>query len=108
MSITLHIFYSGENGAAHKFAEEMLCSGMVAEIKKETGNLRYDYFYPINDPETVLLIDSWENQEAIDKHHQTPMMNKIVELREKYHLHMVVERLVSDEIPLNDLQYIKK
>ena len=84
MSITVNIYYTGENGSARKFAEEMISSGTVEAIRNEKGNIRYDYFYPVNDSETVLLIDSWENQEAIDVHHKTPMMNTIFRLREKY------------------------
>ena len=108
MSITVNLHYTGENGAARKFAEEMTASGTVAAIRSEKGNLRYEYFYPMEDPETVLLIDSWENQEAIDLHHGTPMMGKIMELREKYDLHMKVERFVSDAVPESDQQFIKK
>ena len=108
MSITVNLYYTGENGAAGKFAEEMMASGTVAAIRSEKGNLRYEYFYPMEDPETVLLIDSWENQQAIDLHHGTPMMGKIMELREKYDLHMKVERFVSDAVPESDQQFIKK
>ena len=108
MSITVNLYYTGKNGAARKFAEEMTASGTVAAIRGEKGNLRYEYFYPMEDPETVLLIDSWENQEAIDLHHGTPMMGKIMELREKYDLHMKVERFVSDAVPESDQQFIKK
>lgn len=87
----------------------MISSGTVAAIKKEKGNIRYDYFYPLDDAETVLLIDSWENQAAIDAHHETPMMNKIMELREKYDLHMKVERYISDdEIPAKDKSFIRE
>ena len=79
----------------------------LSERKK--GNLKYEYFYPLNDKETVLLIDSWENQEAIDAHHQTPMMEKITELRNKYDLHMRVERYVSNEdIPNKDKAFIRQ
>ena len=108
MSITVNIYYSGENGAARKFAEEMMVSGTVAAIRSEKGNLRYEYFYPMDDKETVLLIDSWANQEAIDIHHGTPMMKQILELRKKYDLHMEVERFVSDVIPQSDAHFIKK
>ena len=62
MSIVVNIYYSGENGSARKFAEEMISSGTVDAIRNETGNIRYDYFFPLGDEETVLLIDSWENQ----------------------------------------------
>ena len=110
MAITVNIYYTGENGNARKFAEEMEQSGTVALIRAEEGNIRYEYFYPKDDAETVLLIDSWENQEAIDKHHATPMMDKITELRNKYNLHMSVERYIEDTagIPDKDKNFIKE
>ena len=81
MSITINIYYKGVEGNARKFAEEMISSGIVDEIRKEKGNLRYEYFFPMNDTETVLLIDSRENQEALDIHHKSPMMARIIALR---------------------------
>lgn len=110
MNLTVNIYYTGENGNARKFAEEMEQSGTAAAIRAEKGNLKYEYFYPVNDKETVLLIDSWENQEAIDAHHATPMMNKIMELRNKYDLHMRVERYVPDEqgVPEQDKTFIRQ
>ena len=109
MSIAVNIYYSGENGNARKFADEMETSGTAAAIRNEAGNLKYEYFYPANDAETVLLIDIWENQNAIDVHHASPMMAKISALREKYNLHMKVERYISDSagIPDSDKKFIK-
>ncbi|MBE5971861.1 MAG: antibiotic biosynthesis monooxygenase [Lachnoclostridium sp.] len=78
MAITINIYYRGKNGNAKK-----------------------------QDDETVLLIDSWQNQEAIDLHHHSPMMQKITQLRDKYDLHMRVERYISDELPQADKKYIK-
>ncbi|CVH78912.1 Antibiotic biosynthesis monooxygenase [Clostridiales bacterium CHKCI006] len=109
MAITVNIYYRGENGNARKFAEEMMQSGIVAKIRAEKGNLRYDYFFSLEDPETLLLIDSWENQEAIDVHHASSMMEKITELRNRYDLHMQVERYVSDEgMPDSDQVFIRQ
>ncbi len=97
MAIAVNIYYTGENGNAKKFAEEMIAQGVVDKIRAEAGNLRYEYFFPMNDPETVLLIDVWANQEAIDVHHASPMMGEIAALREKYNLHMKAERFVTDD-----------
>ena len=97
MAITINIYYKGLNGNARKFAEEMIASGIVEKIRKEEGNLRYEYFYPRDDGETLLLIDSWKNQDSLDTHHATAMMSEIIKLREKYDLHMTVERYVSEE-----------
>ena len=108
--ITVNLYYTGKNGSARKFAEEMVSSGVADAIRSEEGNLRYEYFFPMEDAETVLLIDQWENQEAIDRHHASPMMGQIAALREKYDLHMGVERFLSEaaDLPKNDMKLIRK
>ena len=108
MAITVNLRYTGTHGNARKFAEEMTAGGTVAAIRAETGNLRYEYYQPLDDPETILLIDSWENQEAIDIHHASPMMATIAALREKYDLHMTVERYVSAETPETENRFIRE
>ena len=105
--ITVNLYYKGTNGSALKFAGEMESSGIAAAIRAEEGNLRYQYFQPLDDPETVLLIDSWTDQAAIDAHHASPMMAQLAALREKYDLHMTAERFVSDS-PGSDEKYIRK
>ena len=108
--ITVNLYYTGTNGSARAFAEEMVQTDVVTAIRAEDGNLRYEYFFPMDDPETVLLIDQWRDQEAIDVHHASPMMGQIAALREKYDLHMKVERFVSDDagLPEKDLKFIKR
>ena len=107
MAITINIYYTGKDGNARKFAEEMVSSGTVGKIRAEEGNLRYEYFFPMEDSETVLLIDSWENQQALDVHHHSPMMQQIIALREKYDVHMTVERYVSADAHQPDAEYIR-
>ena len=92
MAITVNLRYTGTDGVAMKFAEEMISGGTVAAIRREAGNLRYEYYQSLDDPETILLIDSWTDQAAIDAHHASPMMATVAALREKYDLHMTVER----------------
>lgn len=108
--ITIHIYYTGHDGSARKFAEEMTASGTVDKIRAEVGNLGYDYYQPLDDPETLLLIDSWLDQASIDAHHASPMMRTIAALREKYDLKMRVERFVSDDggIPDKDAAFIRE
>lgn len=102
MSITVNLYYTGKNGSARKFAEEMVDSGIVDKIRAEEGNERYEYFFPMDDPETVLLIDRWRNQEALDIHHKTEMMSQIATLREKYKLRLKVERYIDEKENRND------
>ena len=95
MSITINLYYTGNNSNARKFAEEMVTSGLVDAVRAEAGNERYEYFFPMDDPETVLLIDRWKDQAALDIHHKSPMMAQIAQLRDKYKLRLRVERYVD-------------
>lgn len=110
MAITVNLYYTGAGGAARRFAEEMEASGTADAIRAEEGNVGYRYFQPLDDPETVLLIDSWADQAALDAHHASPMMARIAELRDRYDLHMRAERYLSDEagVPAHDQAFIRK
>ena len=105
--LTVNLYYKGKNGSAAAFAEEMEATGIAAAIRAEEGNLRYQYFFPLDDPETVLLIDSWRDQAALDAHHASPMMAQLAALREKYDLHMTAERYMREDFGA-DVQYIRK
>ena len=108
MAITVNLRYKGENGNALKFAEEMMATGTVAAIRAEAGNLRYEYYQSLEDPETVLLIDSWESQEAIDIHHASPMMATLAALRDKYDLHMTADRYTNLEAYEADQKFLRQ
>ena len=108
--IVIHLFYTGDGDNARRFAEEMESSGLANAIRSRKGNLGYDYYYPAARPDTVLLIDRWRDQAALDAHHASPIMGQIAALREKYDLHMKVERFVSEDagLPEKDLKFIKR
>ncbi len=108
MSLVVNLYYTGENGNALKFAEEMEESGIASRIRAEDGNEKYQYFQSLSDPETVLLIDAWRDQQALDVHHASPMMEKLAALRDKYDLHMRAERFVSAEAYEADEKFIRQ
>ena len=110
MAVLINIYYTGEKDQARRFAAEMTASGIVEEIRAEKGNLKYEYFFPMEDESTVLLIDHWADQAALDAHHASPVMQKILALREKYGLHMRVERYIAEagELPEKDRAFVRR
>ena len=104
----MNIRYTGKEGAARQFAEEMTRSGTVGAIRAEKGNLRYEYYQSLEDPNTILLVDSWTDQKAIDMHHASEMMKTIARLREKYDLRMTVERYTGVKTPASEEAFIRK
>ena len=84
--LTINIRYSAENGNVQKYVEEMEKSGIADKIRSIEGCLRYDYFFPADDPNGLLLIDEWADQEALNRYHSSPVMQEAAALREKYKL----------------------
>lgn len=110
MAIVMNLYYTGDEGAARGFAQEMEEGGTADLIRAEEGNMMYRYFFPMDDSRTVLLIDAWRDQEALDRHHASPMMAIVARLREKYGLSMRAERYVDDPqgIPQKDRAFMTK
>lgn len=107
MSLTVNLCYAGAKGSA-RLRQAMGESGLAAAIRAEDGSERHEYFFPMNDAETVLLIDRWRDQAALDRHHASPMMKSLAALREKYDLHMRVERYAPLEEEPGGEAFIRK
>lgn len=84
--------------------------GIADRIRQQAGNQPYQYFAPLDDPHSILLIDSWTDQTALDIHHAPPMMQEILTLRNKYQLTVTAERYTSDQhgIPEQDRDFIER
>ena len=108
MSIIINLYYTGKDGSARRFAQEMITSGIVDRIRSREGNERYEYFFPMDDPETVLLIDRWRDQKALDDHHASELMGEIAALREKYDLHTRAERFTEERMEERDSSFLRK
>lgn len=108
MSIAINILYKGKDNSARLFAKEMEMNGIANKIREEEGCERYEYFFPMRDDSSVLLIDIWKDQVALDRHHKTEMMREIARLREKYDLHMSVERYLSDASKDTESSFIRR
>ena len=89
--INVIIRYKGRKNNAKLFARDMINSGIVKNIREEEANLGYKYFTPYDDPETILLVSFWENQDAVDKYYNSPMMDIVNKLMEKYDIHSTIE-----------------
>lgn len=107
MSFSMNLYYKGGNGSARAFAQEMVSNGIADKIRRMDGCLRYEYFVSLSDPETVLLIDTWRDQKALDEYHSSPLMDAVMRLRAKYDLHMKAERYSEACMPDEDRSFIR-
>ena len=104
----MNLYYTGSDGSAMAFAEEMESSGIADSIRALDGCLRYGYFHSLRNPETVLLIDEWRDQKALDGYHGSPVMAEVARLRDKYDLHTEAERYERQDMPSSDSGFLRK
>lgn len=45
---------------------------LVEESKKEEGNIAYDLFEHLKNPDKFVMIETWASKEAIDAHSKMP------------------------------------
>lgn len=64
---------------------------MIDETRKENGCISYEFFRDVNDPNTVIMIEEWENEDCFNAHSETSHFKKIIpqiiELQESNTLH---------------------
>lgn len=64
-----------------------LSKEMVEKTVKEEGCIKYEIFQDVKDPKVMIIIEEWENEEALDRHMGSEHFKRIVpqlnELREK-------------------------
>ena len=64
-----------------------LSEEMVGRTVKEEGCIKYELFQDLKDPKVMIIIEEWENEEALNKHmaseHFIRIIPQLNELREK-------------------------
>ena len=65
-----------KEGARDEFVEDM--RECIRLTKLEEGNIAYDLYAPVDDPDLCVMIEVWETKEALDRHMTTEHFLKYV------------------------------
>jgi len=82
--VLLHVKYIVKEGKRDEFIQMVREAGIMTASKQEPGNLLYEYNYPIEDDNGVVLIESWTNTNAQVSHCKTAHYEKLSELKSMY------------------------
>ena len=105
MVITVNIRYTGKNSSVRYFLQEMEDARLIDMIRDEPGNLRYEYYWSLDDPDTVLIAGSWQDRNAYLAHLASPVTEIAAGLRKKYDISMTVERYIRvEDVPSDKVQ----
>jgi quinol monooxygenase YgiN len=81
---TIYVVFKCKDGCREKFVEQVKAQGILDEIKKEKGFIRYDYYFSDADPCELLLIEGWESKEDQQLHITQPHMARLREIKPEY------------------------
>ncbi len=90
--LVLNVTYKCKAGMREKFLEEIVAEGIDTACRAEAGNCKYDYYIPTDGSGDLLLVEKWQDAEAIAAHGQQPHMAVLRELKAKYVDDTVIER----------------
>lgn len=81
--ILIRVTYCTKPGERDSFIQGLLDEKIPACTRREEGNICYDFTLPIEEPDTVYLIEQWKDTACLEKHAAQPMFHRLSELREK-------------------------
>lgn len=94
-SIILNVLYTIKPGQRTTFYEEVKKARIPELSRLEEGNLRYEYYFPIEDENKILLIEIWKNQMALELHKEMEHFKKLQTIKQKYVTDVKFEQYTS-------------
>ena len=82
--IYVFVTYRCKPGKREAFYNEIKKRGIDAKSRAEEGNSRYEYFFSVEEPDSILLAEEWKDAEAFAFHGQTAHLKELQELKGEY------------------------
>ena len=90
--IVLNVTYKCKPGMNRKFLEQIDALGIGDACRAEEGNIRYDYYFPADGSDELLLMEKWRDAEALALHGKEPHFARIGVLKPQYVTDTVIEK----------------
>jgi len=90
--IVLNVTYKCKPGARNRFLETIRAEGIDAASRAELGNYKYHYYLPTEGEDELLLIEKWEDAEALTFHKDQPHFKRLGELKPEFVLETLIEK----------------
>ena len=76
--MNLHIVALFRFKENHLFDAIELLKKLVIETRKEEGCLAYTLYESLEERNTFMMVENWQDQLAIENHNQSPLLQKFV------------------------------
>jgi len=90
--LTFIVTYKCRPGRRDEFLEALRAEGIDAAARAEAGNLRYDYFLPVDRGDELLLIEQYRDDAAVAAHVRQAHVARMMELTKDFETEVRLER----------------
>ena len=84
MKLFVEVHYQVKPRKREEFYRKIQEQGIDTDSRAEAGNIKYDYYYAIDDPDSICLIEAWTDGEAQIAHGSTAHYAKLTALKNEY------------------------
>ena len=89
--IVLNVTYICDDETREEFLETIYEEGLDMASRAEEGNIKYDYYYPADDSDELLLVEKWRDEEAFEQHKKEPHFRRLGEIKNSLGIETVMD-----------------
>ena len=92
--IVLNVTYKCKPDKREEFLKMIMAEGIDAASRAEAGNIKYDYYRSVNDCDELLLVEKWQDAEALTMHGKQPHFARLGEIKAEFIKDTVIEKYI--------------
>ena len=90
--IVLNVTYKCKPGMRETFLGKIREEGLDVKSRAEAGNIKYDYYFPAEEKDELLLVEKWKDADAVADHGVQPHFLRLGEIKSLYVDETIIER----------------
>ena len=95
--LVFNVTFKCAPGMRERFLKTITEEGIVDACRAETGNLKYDYYLPVDCDDDLLLIEKWKDADAVKTHAGQMHMQRMIELKSEYVTDLILEKYETND-----------
>lgn len=93
--VLLNVMYTLKSGCKEEFINLLRQQNIIEDTRQEPGNIRYEFFFPIEDNHDILLVEQWQDEQDFQSHLKTPHYKKFQQLKLQYIRDINIEKFTK-------------
>lgn len=90
--LTWNVTYHTKPGQRAAFYDAITGLGVRANSIREEGNVKYDYYFDAQDPDALLLVETWTEPALQEAHCQTEIFAKLQTLKAQFCTNVTIDK----------------